>query len=68
MYQRLMDRFAEDRQTAAQVRKHKWAAKSHRAKAEALIAKVDPYFVRETDLPVLALAQVHATLALTEQP
>lgn len=63
---RLLDRFEEDRQTTEQVRKHKWAMKSHRAKAEELLGRVDPAFVRESDLPVLALAQVHASLALKD--
>lgn len=62
----LLKGFAEDRAVAEKVRRDKWSLKTNRQKAEALIAKVDPYFVRESDLSVLALAQVHATLALKE--
>ena len=43
-----------------------WAGQSHVEKAEWLIRKVDPQWVREADMPRLALAQVHATLALTD--
>ena len=64
--EKIMARLAEERKTAEQVRNHKWSLKTNRQKAEALIAKVDPYFVRESDLPVLALAQVHATLAIKD--
>lgn len=56
----------EDREIAEKVKKDKWAKKTNRQKAESLIASVDPYFVRESDLPRIALAQVHATLALGE--
>lgn len=45
-----------------------WASLSHVEKAEYLIKKVDPLMVFERDMPRLALAQIHATLALTEQP
>lgn len=65
-YRRIMDRFAEDRETAERVRRHQWAGKSNRMKAEALIAKVDPDLVRESDMPRIALAQAHATLALLD--
>lgn len=44
-----------------------WASLSHVEKAEWLIRKVDPCMVFERDMPRLALAQVHATLALTEK-
>lgn len=59
-------RFAEDRETREKVRRHQWAQKTNREKAEALISSVDPDFVRESDLPKIALAQVHATLALKD--
>ena len=61
---RVLARIGEGRDVAESVKRHKWAAKTNREKAEALIASVDPTFVRESDLPKIALAQVHATLAL----
>lgn len=64
--QGMLNRFAEDRAVAEKVRRHQWALKSNREKAEALIAKLDPDFLRESDLPEIALAQVHATLALKD--
>lgn len=63
---RIMDRLAEERQIAEQVRAHKWSVKSNREKAEALISKVDPSLVQKSDLPKIALAQVHATLAVLD--
>lgn len=63
---RILARIDEDNEVHARVRAHKWAQKSHREKAEALIARVDPDFVQETDLRKIALAQVHATLSLKE--
>jgi hypothetical protein len=63
---RLLGRFAEDRSTAEQVRKRRWALKTNRQKAEALIASVNPDHVYESELPKIALAQVHATLALKD--
>lgn len=44
-----------------------WISLSHRERAEILLAKTDPFFIRESDMPRLAMAQVHATLALTEK-
>lgn len=62
----ILSKFAEDREVAEKVRRHQWAQKSNKQKAEALITKVDPDFVRESDAPKIALAQVHATLALLD--
>lgn len=63
---RILDRFREDREIEKAVTKDKWNKKTHREKAEALLDRVNPEMVFERDMPVLALAQVHATLSLTE--
>lgn len=61
-------RFEERQQEAEDRKKEWWASLSHVEKAEWLLLKVDPAMVFERDMPRLALAQVHATLALSEQP
>lgn len=63
---RIMDRLAEDRETAVKVKQHKWAQKTNRQKAETLLEKLNPHFLRESDLPKIALAQVHATFAMED--
>jgi len=64
---RMLAGFKEYHETAEEERRHLWDKKSNREKAEALIARVNHEHVFERDMPVLALAQVHATLALTER-
>jgi hypothetical protein len=44
-----------------------WASLTHVQKAEWLLERVNYQHVNENHLPRLALAQVHATLALTEK-
>lgn len=63
---RILRRASEGQAEAVEIRKRTWAERSHREKAEALISKVDPAMVFERDLPKIALAQVHATLALRD--
>lgn len=63
---RILAGFEEDREVEKKVRRHLWAQKSNREKAEALIARVNPEQVYDRDVAVLALAQVHATLALKD--
>lgn len=60
--------FNEKAEKAEQDKQDWWASLSHVEKAEWLLEKVDPTMVFERDMPRLALAQVHATLALSEQP
>ena len=62
----VLRRLREEGEIAERVKKDKWAKKTNRQKAESLIASIDHTFVRESDLPRIALAQVHATLALGE--
>lgn len=45
-----------------------WAGLTHKEKAEALLDTVDYRNPGELALPVLAMAQAHATLALEEKP
>ena len=63
----MLDRFREDREIEKTVSKDKWSKKTHREKAETLLGRVDPEMIFERDMPVLALAQIHATLSLTER-
>lgn len=62
------NRFEEQSRKMEQSKQEWWASLSHVQKAEYLLLKVDPVMVFERDMPRLALAQVHATLALSEQP
>lgn len=62
------ERFAERQHKAEQSKQEWWASLSHVEKAEWLVQGIDPAMVFDRDMPKLALAQVHATLALTEKP
>lgn len=61
-------RFRERQAESERQKKAWWAGLTHAQKAEWLLLRVDPEMVFERDMPKLALAQVHATLALVEKP
>jgi hypothetical protein len=65
--ERMLAALSEERAIDKDARRRVWASKTHRQRAEALIARVDPERIYERDTPVLALAQVHATLALLDK-
>lgn len=60
--------YEEERKTMKAYRNAWWNSLTHVQKAEWLLGKVDPAHVYQSDIPRLTLAQVHATLALTEIP
>lgn len=62
-----LERFRKEGESRKTNKEVWWSGLTHVQKAEYLISGVDPLMVFERDMPKLALAQIHATLALAKK-